>query len=296
MNASTEARESSGRADHPGAVRYSTKANRGVCMKKTLLCAVVALSLALASGGVAWAGAVFDGILKKGELVVGISGDQPPLNATTKEGKVIGLDADIAGALASSLKLKVRFARLPFAELLPALQAGKVDMVISNMTMTPERNTRVAFVGPYHVSGKGVLLKLKNLEMLKKEGLDSDKLSVTTLKGSTSQDVARLAAPKARLIPAGSYDEALKLLDQGTAQVMVADYPYCAYIAARYPEKELAVGDAKLSFEPLGIAVREDALLINAVDNFIKLLVASGDINMFQEKWFKSGAWISQLP
>jgi polar amino acid transport system substrate-binding protein len=265
-------------------------------MKKMLLCMVLALSLALTAGSVAWAGAVLDGILKKGELVVGISGDQPPLNATTKEGTIIGFDADIAGALASRMKVKIRFSKMPFAELLPALQAGKVDMVISNMTMTPERNTKVAFAGPYLVSGKGLLLKLKNVEMLKKEGIDSDKLRVTTLKGSTSLDVTTLSAPKAKLIPAGSYDEALKMLDQGKADVMVADYPYCAYIAARYPEKELAVGDAKLSFEPLGIAVREDALLMNVVDNFIKLLIGSGDFNILQEKWFKSGAWISQLP
>ncbi len=269
---------------------------RGVIMKKRLLCAVLVLSFAFMTASIACAGAVLDGILKKGELVVGISGDQPPLNATSKDGGTIGFDADLAGAIASGLKVKIRFSRMPFAELLPALQAGKVDMVISNMTMTPERNARVAFIGPYFVSGKGVLLKLKNVEMLKKEGMDSEKFKVTTLKGSTSEEIIRQSAPKARLIPAESYDAALKMLYQDKADVMVADYPYCAYISFRYPEKELAVGDSKLSFEPLGIAVREDALLMNAVDNCLKLLAVTGDLNALQDKWFKSGAWINQLP
>ncbi len=265
-------------------------------MKRTLLCALFFLSFALIFAGGAGAGAILDGILKKGELVVGISGDQPPLNATTKEGAIIGYDADLAGAFASNLKVKVRFARMPFAELLPALQAGKVDMVVSNMTMTTERNARVAFIGPYYVSGKGILLKLKNVEMLKREGINSEKFKVTALKGSTSQEIISFSAPKAQLLPAESYDEALRMLDRDKADVLVADYPYCAYVSFRYPEKELVVGDSKLSFEPLGIAVREDALLINVVDNFLKLMAVSGDLNALQEKWFKSGSWLSQLP
>ncbi|HEX9024776.1 MAG TPA: transporter substrate-binding domain-containing protein [Geobacteraceae bacterium] len=265
-------------------------------MKKTLSCTVLVLLFALVTAGVASAGAILDGIMKRGELVVGISGDQPPLNATSKEGGIIGYDADLAGALAANLKVKVRFARMPFAELLPALQAGKVDMVISNMTMTTERNARVAFIGPYYVSGKGILLKMKNVEMLKREGINSEKCKVTTLKGSTSQEIISLSAPKAQLMPADSYDEALKMLNRDKADVLVADYPYCAYVSFRYPEKELVVGDSKLSFEPLGIAVREDALLINTVDNFLKLMTISGNLNTLQDKWFKSGSWVSQLP
>jgi polar amino acid transport system substrate-binding protein len=265
-------------------------------MKKTMVCTVFVLALALMTGSMAWAGAVLDGIMKKGELVVGVSGDQPPLNATAKDGSIIGFDADIAGAIASNLNLKIRFSRMPFAELLPALQAGKVDMVISNMTMTPERNTKVAFIGPYLISGKGLLMKMKTVEALKKDGVNSEKFRVTTLKGSTSEEVTRLSAPKARLMTTATYDEAMQLLFQDKADVLVADYPYCAYIAARYPDKELALGDAKLSFEPLGIAVREDALLMNTVDNFLKLLISSGGVTVLQDKWLKSGAWISQLP
>jgi ABC-type amino acid transport substrate-binding protein len=44
--------------------------------------------------------------------VVGISGDQPPLNATTKEGRIIGLDADLANSIASNLDVKVRYSQM----------------------------------------------------------------------------------------------------------------------------------------------------------------------------------------
>src|SRR5512136_1746807 len=104
--------------------------SKGVCthsisirrplMKKAVSVAVLVLFIALMLGGIASAGTVLEGILKKGELVVGITGDQPPLNATTKDGKIIGLDADIAQAIAMSMNVKIRFSKMPFSELLPA--------------------------------------------------------------------------------------------------------------------------------------------------------------------------------
>ena len=265
-------------------------------MKKILLSSVLVLSVVLMCFGVAYAGPVFDDLLKKGELVVGMTGDQPPLNAVSKEGELIGLDADLARLIAQSMNLKVSFAKMPFAELLPALHSGKIDLILSGMTMTPERNTKVAFIGPYTVSGKGILLKVKSVEMLKKDGLNSEKFKIATLKGSTSQAVVEQAAAKASLTLADSYDSAIEMLLQDKVDAVIADYPFCAYTAARYSDKELVVGETKLTIEPLGIAVREDALLINALGNIMKTLVLSGEMKALQEKWFKSRSWFEQLP
>jgi polar amino acid transport system substrate-binding protein len=46
---------------------------------------------------------------------------------------------------------------MPFSKLFPALKAGEVDMVISGMTITQERDRSLSFVRPYYVSGKGIL-------------------------------------------------------------------------------------------------------------------------------------------
>jgi len=265
-------------------------------MRKVLWSMVFVLSAVFVCFGVALAGPIFDDILKKGELVVGMTGNQPPLNAMSKEAELIGLDADLARSITQSMNLKVSFSRMPFAELLPALQSGKIDMILSGMTMTPERNTKVAFIGPYIVSGKGILLKLKSVELLKKEGLNSEKFKVATLKGSTSQDVVEKMAPKANLTLADSYDSAIEMLLQDKADAVIADYPFCAYMAASYSEKQLVVGETKLTVEPLGIAVREDTLLINALENIMKTLILSGEMNSLQEKWFQSRSWFEQLP
>ena len=98
-------------------------------------------------------------ILDSGELRVGLSGNQPPLNMADKNGEIIGLEVDLMKALAQSMGLTARFVVKPFADLIPAIERGEVDVVISGMTITPERNARVAFVGPYFISGKSVLTK-----------------------------------------------------------------------------------------------------------------------------------------
>ena len=135
-------------------------------MRRASFIAVLVTVLALVFVTSASAGSILDRILKRGELVVGTTGTQPPLNATTKDGKIIGLDADIAKGIAIRMGVKIQFETMPFAKLLPALHADKVDMILSSMTMTPERNLKVAFIGPYYISGKGVLTKTQTIATL----------------------------------------------------------------------------------------------------------------------------------
>ncbi|MBP2676868.1 MAG: hypothetical protein H6Q84_3708, partial [Deltaproteobacteria bacterium] len=72
-------------------------------MKKTWATVLSVLAMTLAFAGASVAGVALDRIQKNGELVVGISGDQPPLNATSRDGKIIGLEADISSRMASAM-------------------------------------------------------------------------------------------------------------------------------------------------------------------------------------------------
>jgi polar amino acid transport system substrate-binding protein len=116
-------------------------------MKKLILFVSVLFLLSLMVAAGASAGSALDRIIKKGELAVGTSGTQPPMSATNKKGELMGMDVDISKAMADAMGVKLKFVPIPFAELLPALEAGKVDMVLSGMTITPERNRKAAFVG-----------------------------------------------------------------------------------------------------------------------------------------------------
>jgi polar amino acid transport system substrate-binding protein len=265
-------------------------------MRKTIFLAALVSLLVLSFVVSASAGDILDRILKNGELVVGTTGTQPPLNATTKDGKIIGLDADIAQRIAAGMGVKVRFKAMPFAELLPALHADKVDIILSSMTMTPKRNLKVAFIGPYYISGKGILAKTQTITALQvADSLNDPRFKVAALKDSTSQAFVENTAPEAKLVMAKSYDEALEFLLEDKIDVLIADFPYCAFTAFRYQEKGLLAGKARLTFEPLGIAVKEDTLLINWLSNYLKMLDGSGQLRKLNERWFKNSAWIDDL-
>ena len=265
-------------------------------MKKALLILAITLVLTVLFITAAPAGTSLNRILQKGELVVGITGTQPPLNMTAKDGRIMGFDADIAESIAMNMGVKLKFSTMPFAELLPALEAGQVDLVLSSMTMTLTRNLKVAFVGPYYISGKGILTKAKNISALQKaEGLNNAEFKVAALKGSTSQKFAENTAPKAALVTTNSYDEAVEMLFQDQIDALIADYPFCAFTAFRYEDKGLIAGQSKLTFEPLGIAVSEDILLINWLQNFMMSLDGSGQLEAMNQRWFKDGTWIKEL-
>ena len=266
-------------------------------MKKPVLAVALLLVLALFMAVTVSAGPAMDRIVKAGELVVGTSGAQPPMTAITKKGEIIGLDADIARAMAAAFRIKIKFKILPFADLLPALEAGQVDMILSSMTITPARNRQVIFVGPYLVSGKGILtLSDRYAALQQATGLNAPEVTIAALKGSTSQQYAEALMSKAKLIPAASYDDAIDLLLKKKVDVVVADYPFCALTAYRHQDKGLLAGKAPLSFEPLGIAMPEDTLLANWVQNFLILLQGNGQLPEMHKKWLTGGKWVDELP
>jgi polar amino acid transport system substrate-binding protein len=185
---------------------------------------------------------------------------------------------------------------MEFSHLLPALEAGQLDLVISSMTITPQRNRELAFVGPYYMSGKGIITKSKTLSKLQNpNALNDSTMTVAVLKDSTSQRFAEKAAANAKIVPTKSYDAAIGMLLVDKADAVIADFPFCAFTAYRYKDKGIVAGESPISFEPLGIVVAEDALMINWLENFIEMLKGTGLLRQLHARWFQDGAWIQTL-
>jgi polar amino acid transport system substrate-binding protein len=241
---------------------------------------------------------VIDRIQERGQLVVGMTANMPPLNMTTKEGELIGYEVDLARAMAAAMGVKAKMEIIPFGELLPALQSGKIDLILSNMTITPGRNLKVAFVGPYFESGKAFLTKVKTIAMAEEPGdIDAKKAKLVALKGSTSQAFVEKALPDATLITAKDYDEAVNMVLQDKVHAMVADYPICVVSVFRYPNKGLLSVVTTLTYEPIGVGVPAgDPLLVNWVENFMGIAEKTGLLEAIQEKWFLKADWLHRLP
>jgi polar amino acid transport system substrate-binding protein len=240
---------------------------------------------------------VLDRIQARGELVVGTMGNMPPLNMTSKDGEIFGLEPDLARLLAKAMNVKVKFVTKPFNELLPALQNGQVDMVLSGMTITPERNLKVAFVGPYFISGKAFLTKIKTIAYADEaKDANNPNTKIVALKGSTSQAFAEAFLDKTTLFTTGTYDEAVDMVLQDKAQAMIADYPICIVSVFRYPEAGLLSVVTQLTYEPIGIAIpANDPLMMNWTRNTLNNIEGSGILDELKLKWFAEGDWLNKL-
>jgi polar amino acid transport system substrate-binding protein len=222
----------------------------------------------------------------------------PPLNMTTKEGEVIGFEIDLATSLANAMGVKLRIKTMQFSQLLSALERGEVDVVMSGMTITPKRNLKVAFVGPYYISGKAFLTKIENIAKADDATeINSPKIRLTALKDSTSQYFVEAVLPRVQFVPAKDYDEAVKMVLQDKVNAMVADYPICVVSIFRYPNEGLLSVFTPLTYEPIGIAMPSyDPHLVNWVENFLNIMDETGEMDELTQRWFEDGSWLKKLP
>lgn len=270
-------------------------------MFKVTVIALVAVASVLAGSVVAVAhedAAALGRIVNSGQLRVGMSGTQPPFCVKSKSGELIGYEVDLAKLLANAMGVELKLVEKPFGELLTALAAGEVDAVMSGMTMTPERNVRVAFVGPYMVSGKSILTTSATLSAIDEASdIDQSDIRLAALAGSTSQKFVEKLIPKAKLTTTTDYDEGVKAVMEGKVDAMVADFPICALTMLRYPDAGLATLGKPLTIEPIGIALPPgDSLLVNMVSNYLGALEATGLLEALEKKWFEDGSWLLQVP
>lgn len=269
-------------------------------MKRTLVSLLICLMLSFGVSMVATAqeAPVLNRIIESGELRVGMSGTQPPFAMKTKTGELIGYEVDLATMLAAAIGVELKIVEIEFSELLPALKEGDVDVVMSGMTMTSERNLQAAFIGPYILSGKSILTTAATLNAMG-GNVDFNKANLTlaTLGNSTSQDFVETMMPLANLMIVRDYDEAVQAVLDGKANAMVADFPICALSQMRNPNAGLATLSEPMTLEPIGMALPPgDSLLLNMVENFLVRLTGMGVLESQEAKWFDDGSWLSQLP
>ena len=228
-------------------------------------------------------------IVKKGELVLGTSGNMTPMTRSIDDGKTaIGFDVDLAKSIADTMGVKLVVKVIPLDKLVAAVNSGDVDMVISNMTITPERNTQVSFVGPYLTSGKCIVTKIPDLASANKEQLNDSQKKMVVIKGSTSQDFVKLGMPKVEAIAVDTQEEAISLIREEKVAAFLSEYPVCKAVIANNPNDKFVSVFTSLTYDPIGIAIApQNTHLINWTQNFLVRADKVGLLNVLATKWFK---------
>jgi len=269
-------------------------------MLRSLIHAVAVVSLFAFGPAIEVANAestTLERVIEADTLVVGMSGSQPPMNVVNRQGNLMGVDVDLARSLAAAMGVSLKIERIAFGGLMDALDAGKVDVVISGMAITPERAVKARFVGPYMLSGKSVVARADLIEEFSGDELAEQSVKLAALRNSTSASFVRESAPDAELIEVADYASAISMIQAGEVAGLVADMPACILAVLRNPDADLVTLDEPLTVEPLGIAVSgADPRFHDLIDNYVEALERTGLLQSLRAKWMENSSWIAALP
>jgi ABC-type amino acid transport substrate-binding protein len=222
------------------------------------------------------------------ELRVGIAPIYPPL-AFKADGQLRGMEVDFAHRLAKELGVTLKFVELPWDELIPALEDRRVDMVMSGMSITPERKKRVSFVRPYLRVGQMALIRRGDYDRLSKPGaMDEPTSRVGFLRGTTSEAYAREHLKRATLQGFADLDPGIEALRQKEIDFFIADAPIIWKVRGGLEsgEKELKGLYTPLTEEYLAWAVRQDnTALRDRLNAVVSAWQKNGTIETIEDRW-----------
>ncbi|MEZ3181907.1 glutamate ABC transporter substrate-binding protein [Streptomyces pimonensis] len=210
------------------------------------------------------------------KIKIGIKYDQPGLGQKTPQGYE-GFDVDVATYVAKKLGYdedQIEWKESKSADRETMLQRGDVDFIAATYSITPERQEKVDFAGPYLLAHQDVLLRADDDKIKSPEDLNNAKLCSVT--GSTSaQNVKDKLAPKAQLQPYPTYSTCLPGLQNGAVDALTTDDTILAGYAAQSQFKgKFKLGGFKLTNENYGIGVKKGSDLKDKINKALEEMVA----------------------
>jgi polar amino acid transport system substrate-binding protein len=236
-------------------------------------------------------------ILKSGKLRVGMEPGYMPFEMQNKESKVVGFDVDMAKLMAKEMGVELELVPTAWDGIIGSLITDKFDIIMSGMTVTPQRNLKVNFANPYIVVGQTILIN-KSLagEITSYRDLNNKKYTVTSKLGTTGEQAVKKHISRATYKSFETEPEAALEVINGKADAFVYDLPYCAVFFAQKGAGKLVFLDKPFTFEPLGWAVKQgDPDFLNWLNNFLTQSMGDGRYKKIYEKWITGTDWIKEI-
>jgi polar amino acid transport system substrate-binding protein len=219
-------------------------------------------------------------------LVVGMELNYPPFEMIDARGQPEGISVDLAQALGLYLQRVVRIENIPFDGLIPALKTGKIDLIISSMTATPERAQSIAFSEPYLRTGLCLLVNRRaNIHSI--EQADQPGCAVVVKQGTTGQLYARTHLHRARILVVEKEDTCVLEVVQGKAQAFIYDQMSVFQHWQRNQQAtEALLKPFKEEDWAIGLRQGDDALRTR-VNAFLSAYRAEGGLHRLGDKYLK---------
>lgn len=185
-------------------------------------------------------GNLLEEIKSKGVIKMGVSPDYPPFEFTIRENgesKVEGLDVKLGEQIASDLGVKLEVVTLDFSNLLAAMEAGQIDMIISGMGATEEREKSVDFSEPYYLTHEAIVIRKEDADTLKNyQSFTSDKI-IGYQQGSIQETEAQTYMKDAKNLTMTTLSNLVNALLSGQVDGVVMDDAVAGSHVAAHADK-----------------------------------------------------------
>jgi len=235
-------------------------------------------------------------IKKRGTLKVGMS-TFVPWAMRDKQGELIGFEIDVAKKVAADMGVEIEFVPTAWDGIIPALLAGKFDVIIGGMSITPQRNLTVNFTIPYAHSGQGIAASKKLAEGLEwPDGYNSSDVTFTCRRGATPCTLIQNMFPKATLRQFDDDAQATQEVLNGNAHAVISSQPKPNYAIIDNSDVLFAPTSENITRGDEAFALRKgDPDALNFFSNWILVHTSNGWLQERHDFWFKSRDWSDRV-
>ncbi|MGN6669024.1 MAG: cystine ABC transporter substrate-binding protein [Trinickia sp.] len=254
---------------------------KSTMFKKILTAGAIGLTLVAAT---AHAEDLLDQVKARGTLRIGLEGTFPPFDSKAPNGELVGFDVDIAKAVAAKLGVKPTFVTTEWSGIIAGLQAGKFDVIVNQVGVTPEREKVLDFSPGYTFSGAELIQRKNDDRSFKSlDDLKGHKLGVGL--GTNYMDMAK-AVPGIDVKTYPGAPEYLSDLAAGRIDAALNDRLMVAYLL-KHSQLPLRPGAMVGTGNPSAIPFKKgNPKFAQAIDDAMKELEADGTFTKISDKWF----------
>ena len=238
---------------------------------------------------------VIETIKKRGVMKVGMA-TFVPWAMRDKNGDLIGFEIDVAKKLAEDMGVEAEFVPTAWDGIIPALIAGKFDVIIGGMSITPARNLTVNFTMPYAHSSLGAMAHIAtSKDIVWPEGYNSPDVTFSCRRGGSPCDYIKKVFPKATLRLFDDQSQTVQEVLNGNANIMLSSQPLPAFTIYDNPDVVFAPTAELINASNEAFAVRKgDPDALNFFNNWI-LNNTEGFLAERHAFWFGGRPWADQV-
>jgi len=211
-------------------------------------------------------------------IVIGTKFDQPGLGLKNPDGTMSGFDVDVATYVAGELGYapdKIEWKESPSAQRENLIENGQVSFIAATYSITDARKEKVAFAGPYLITGQSLLVRSDNTDITGAASLENNKI-LCSVSGSTPAQKIKDEYPGVQLQQYDTYSACIEALKNGAVDAVTTDEVILAGYAAQTPGAFKVVGEP-FSEERYGIGLKkDDTELRTKINDALKKMEDSG--------------------